>query len=54
MTEAPLELEAIGWLVETGYQHVCGHDIAPMAKARSGNASCRHCCRAVCGTQSLA
>ncbi len=29
MTEDQLEQEAISWLVETGYQNVCGYDIAP-------------------------
>ncbi len=29
MTEDQLELEAINWLVETGYTHICGYDIAP-------------------------
>ena len=29
MTEDQLEQEALSWLVETGYQHVCGYDIAP-------------------------
>ncbi len=29
MTEDQLEQEALSWLVETGYRHVCGYDIAP-------------------------
>jgi type I restriction enzyme R subunit len=29
VTEDQLEQEAISWLVETGYQNVCGYDIAP-------------------------
>ena len=29
MTEDQLELEAINWLVDTGYTHICGYDIAP-------------------------
>ena len=29
MTEDQLELEAINWLVDNGYTHICGYDIAP-------------------------
>ena len=29
MTEDQLEQEALSWLVETGYRHICGYDIAP-------------------------
>ncbi|STQ89131.1 type I restriction endonuclease subunit R [Iodobacter fluviatilis] len=29
MTEDQLEQEALSWLVETGYRHLCGYDIAP-------------------------
>ncbi len=29
MTEDQLEQEMIGWLVEAGYTHICGYDIAP-------------------------
>jgi type I restriction enzyme R subunit len=29
MTEDQLEQEALSWLVEVGYRHVCGYDIAP-------------------------
>ncbi|MFO0558646.1 MAG: type I restriction endonuclease [Polyangiales bacterium] len=29
MTEDQLEQEALSWLVECGYRHVCGYDIAP-------------------------
>ena len=29
MTEDQLEQEALSWLVETGYRHVCGYNIAP-------------------------
>ena len=29
MTEDQLELEAINWLVETGYPHLCGSVFAP-------------------------
>ncbi|WP_018609568.1 type I restriction endonuclease subunit R [Uliginosibacterium gangwonense] len=31
MTEDQLEQEVLSWLVETGYRHVCGYDIAPDA-----------------------
>ncbi len=30
MTADQLELEAMNWLVETGYTHICGYDIAPL------------------------
>ncbi len=29
MTEDQLEQEALSWLVEAGYRHICGYDIAP-------------------------
>jgi type I restriction enzyme, R subunit len=29
VTEDQLEQEMIGWLVEAGYTHICGYDIAP-------------------------
>jgi len=29
VTEDQLEQEALSWLIETGYRHVCGYDIAP-------------------------
>ena len=29
MTEDQLEQEALSWLAETGYKHLCGYDIAP-------------------------
>ncbi|MCX7207375.1 MAG: type I restriction endonuclease subunit R [Proteobacteria bacterium] len=32
MTEDQLEQEALSWLVETGYRHLCGYDIAPDGK----------------------
>ncbi|AMC35574.1 type I restriction endonuclease subunit R [Janthinobacterium sp. B9-8] len=32
MTEDQLEQEALSWLVEVGYRHVCGYDIAPDGK----------------------
>ncbi|MBY0445429.1 MAG: type I restriction endonuclease subunit R, partial [Burkholderiales bacterium] len=32
MTEDQLEQEALSWLVETGYRHICGYDIAPDGK----------------------
>lgn len=33
MTEDQLEQEALSWLVETGYRHLCGYDIAPEGPA---------------------
>lgn len=33
MTEDQLEQEMIGWLVEAGYTHICGYDIAPDGSA---------------------
>jgi len=33
MTEDQLEQEALGWLVETGYTHLYGPDIAPESSA---------------------
>ncbi len=35
MTEDQLELEAMNWLVETGYTHICGYDIAPLLGVQS-------------------
>lgn len=31
MAEEQFEQDALGWLAAVGYQHVCGHDIAPEA-----------------------
>ncbi len=33
MTEDQLEQEALSWLVETAYRHLCGYDIAPEGPA---------------------
>lgn len=35
MTEDQLELDAINWLVETGYTHICGYAIAPLHWVKS-------------------
>ncbi len=35
MTEDQLEQEALGWLGEIGYTHICGYDIAPDGPAVS-------------------
>ena len=39
MTEDQLEQEALSWLMETGYRHVCGYDIAPDSADPCGEAS---------------
>lgn len=39
MTEDQLELEAINWLVDSGYTHLCGYDIASDSSTESLNQS---------------